>query len=34
MGEIIVVVLVLFVFCKIVKGIFGGFSKSSFRHDK
>lgn len=34
MGEIIVVVLVLYVFCKIVKGIFGGFSKSSFRHDK
>lgn len=29
MGEIIVVVLVLYVFCKIVKGIFGGFSKSS-----
>ena len=28
MGEIIVVVLVLYVFCKIVKGIFGGFSKS------
>lgn len=34
MGEIIVVVLVLYVFCKIVKGIFGGFSKSCFRHDK
>ena len=34
MGDIIVVVLVLYVFCKIVKGIFGGFSKISFRHDK
>ena len=34
MGEIIVVVLVIYVFCKIVKGIFGGFTKSIFRHDQ
>lgn len=34
MEDIIIVLLVFYVFCKIVKGIFGGFSKSSFRHDK
>lgn len=34
MEDIIVVVLVLYVFCKIVKGIFGGFSKSSFHYDR
>ena len=34
MGEIIIVLLVFYVFCKILKGVFGGFSKSSFRNDK
>lgn len=34
MGEIIIILLVLYVVGKILKGIFGGFSRSSFRHDK
>ena len=34
MGEIILILLVFYVVGKILKGIFGGFSRSSFRHDK
>lgn len=34
MGDIIIVALVFFVFCRILKAIFGGFSKSNFRHDR
>jgi hypothetical protein len=34
MGEIIIILLVFYVVGKILKGIFGGFSRSSFRHDK
>lgn len=34
MGDIIIVLLVFYVLGKILKGIFGGFSKSSFRHDR
>ncbi len=34
MGDIIVVMLVMYVFWKLVKGVFGGFSKSSFQDDK
>ena len=32
MGEIIIILLVFYVVGKILKGIFGGFSRSSFRH--
>ena len=31
MGDIIIVLLVFFVVGKLLKGVFGGFSKSSFR---
>lgn len=34
MGEIIIILLIFYVVGKILKGIFGGFSRSSFRHDK
>ena len=34
MGEIIIILLVFYVVGKILKGIFGGFSRSSFRHNK
>lgn len=34
MGDIIIVLLVFYVFCMILKGVFGGFSKSNFRDDK
>ncbi len=34
MGEIIIILLVFYVVGKILRGIFGGFSRSSFRHDK
>ncbi len=34
MEDIIIVLLVGYVFCKIIKAIFRGFSKSSFRPDK
>lgn len=34
MGEIIIVLLVFYVFCKILKGVFGGFGKSNFQDDK
>lgn len=34
MGDIIIVLLVFWVVGKLLKGVFGGFSKSSFRDDK
>lgn len=34
MGDIIIVLLVVWVVCKLLKGVFGGFSKSTFRDDK
>lgn len=34
MGYIIIVLLVFFVVGKLLKGVFGGFSKSGFRDDK
>jgi len=34
MGDIIIVLLVFWVVGKVLKGVFGGFGKSSFRHDK
>ena len=34
MGELIVFIVVFYVIGKILKAIFGGFSKSSFRDDK
>lgn len=34
MGDIIIVLLVFWVVGKLLKGVFGGFSKSSFKDDK
>ena len=34
MGDIIILLLVLFVVGRLLRGVFGGFSKSSFRDDK
>lgn len=34
MGDIIIVLLVFYVFGKILKGVFGGFGQSSFNDDK
>lgn len=34
MGDIIIVLFVFFVVGELLKGVFGGFSKSSFRDDK
>lgn len=34
MGDIIIVLLVFWVFGRLLKGVFGGFSERSFRHDK
>ena len=34
MGDIIIVLLVVWVVSKLLKGVFGGFSKSTFRDDK
>ncbi len=34
MGDIIIVLLVVWVVGKLLKGVFGGFSKSTFRDDK
>ena len=34
MGDIIIVLLVFWVVGKLLKGVFGGFSRSSFKDDK
>ena len=34
MGDIIIVLLVFFVVGKLLKGVFGGFSKSDYHHDR
>ena len=34
MGELIVFIVVLYVIVKILKSIFGGFSKSYYHHDR
>lgn len=34
MGDIIILLLVLLVVGRLLRGVFGGFSKSSFRDDK
>ena len=34
MGDIIILLLVFFVVFRLLRGVFGGFSKSSFRDDK